>query len=280
MALTADLTREERGFYFFDPVVVNTSQVYAGSFMAAGSETHGTAANIGACFPFNDAAGSIPLGFAQQNILGTAVAPLPTAEVIVRGRVYENLPVTGLAGANTDVYKFVYATDDGTFTLTRTAVNSPIGFITGFVSATLADVYFFSMAENMILAMAGGNRVTWHICTTTYEFAATADVAKGIVAPCHGRILAVYAICTAAPADTNVAGTFVLEIGGTDVTGGVVTYNFADTVGLKLAGTAVTAEDVFHMGDLIDIESTVGAAGTVGDGALSIYVDYECLPGL
>jgi len=280
MALTASVAREERGFYYFDPEVQNAAQVYAGSYCAGGSETHGTAAKVGYAYPFNDEDGAIPLGFAQQAVLGTAVAPRPTAEIVVRGRVYENLAVTGLAGNASDVFKLVYATDDGTFTFTRTTPNLPVGFVVNWASATAAHVYFFSMAELAILALAGGQRKTWHLLSTTYEFAATGNIATEIVAPCHGRILTVYAICTAAPADTNVAGTINLEIGGVNVTGGVVTYNFADTVGLKLAGTAVTAANVFHEGDLIDVEITSGAAGTVGDGMLSLFVDYEPLLGM
>jgi len=284
MALTYDVVRPTRGFTFHNPEVIATGQIYAGSYVAVGSEAHGTPAKIGRAYAFADEAGAIPIGFSEQNVLGAAAAgPLKTASVYVRGRVLESIPVTGLAGDYTDNFKYVYGSDDGTWTLTRTTVNNPIGITVNHISATLADVYFFSFAEMILMSAAGGVRRTWLFCSAPYSLLAhTTDVVKGLVAPCHGRILAIYAICTSAPADTNCVGKLQLEIGGTDVTGGIVALNFADTVGLKIAGTAVTAENVFHMGDLMDLEviATDFVAGTNDDGHFNYFIDYECLPGM
>ena len=280
MALAANLARETRNDRDLDPAVQSTAQIYAGSFCAGGSPTHGTSAKIGKCYPFNDEAGAIPLGHAKQKVLGTAVAPLPRADIYAHSRIVESIAVTGLTGDVTDVFKLVYATDDTVLTLTRTAVNSPVGVIVGWKSATSCDVRFFSFGEMAVLALAGGNRRTWHITTSQYRFAAASDLVKGIVAPCHGRILAVYAICSVDPADTDVAATLTVEIDGTNVTGGVVTLAFGNTVGLKIAGSAVTAENVFHMGSLIDVETSTVTAGTMGDGEFSLYIDYEMLLGL
>lgn len=280
MALSAALVRETRGLTIMAPEVQASAQIYAGSYCAGGSASHATAAKIGRAFAFNDEAGAIPLGFAKESVLDDATAPQETAYIHAQGRVVEGLAVTGLAGAKADVYKLVYATDDTTFTLTRTTPNLPCGVVIAFRTSSVADVYFFSFAELAILSLSGGQSQVWHIVSSTYEFAASSDLIKGLEAPCHGRIISVYAICSAAPQDADVAATAVLEIGGTDVTGGVVTFAAADTVGLKLAGTAVTAENVFHEGDLIDVETTVGTAGTLGDGMFSLYVDFEPLLGL
>ena len=55
-----------------------------------------------------------------------------------------------------------------------------------------------------------------------------------------------------------------LEIGGTNVTGGVVTIADGDVQGDKKSGTAITGAAVFHEGDLIDVEAVVGTANTGG----------------
>jgi hypothetical protein len=280
MALSATVKRETRDPTHQNPEIQATEVLYAGAYVGGGNENHATAAKIGRAFAWNDEAGAIPLGFEQSGGTGNSAAPRVTAEVYAKGRVVERLAVTGLAGDNTDVYKLVYATDDTTFTLTRTQPNLPVGIIVNAITSSVADVYFFSFAELAILSLAGGHRKTWLIAAFTAEFAATGDLLKGIEAPCHGRILDVYAICAAAPSDADLDATINLEIGGTSVTGGVVTVAAADTVGLKKDGTEVTAENVFHSGDLIDVETTVTAAGTAGDGFYCLYVDYEPLPGL
>jgi hypothetical protein len=103
----------------------------------------------------------------------------------------------------------------------------------------------------------------------------------GIGAPCHGRILSVYAQCVEANTDADVSSTINLEIAGTNVTGGVVTLAFGDTEGDKKAGTDVTAANIFHEGDAIDVELTVGTAGTNTDpGLYNLFVEYETLPGI
>lgn len=278
MALAAAVARETRGFTIHDPEAQNTAQIYAGSYCAGGNENHATAAKIGYAYPFNDEDGAIPLGFAKESVLGTAVAPRPRAYLHVAGRVVENLAVTGLAGDNTDRWKLVYATDDNTFTFTRTTPNLPVGFVVDFVSATLAHVYFFSMAELAILALAGGQRKTTLLAQISGVSGGGGTFLTGWAAPCHGRILSTYGIVieplVTAGADLDVN----LEIGGTNVTGGVIEWLLANAAGTKKAGTAITALNVFHEGDLIDIEITENSASSAGQ--MAIYIDWEPLLGL
>lgn len=265
--------------------VINGDIVYQGGYTALGGPNHGTAATQGRILPWaDDTANLIPMGHCLQKKTGdTSASPIPFTGVQMLEHTVENLAVTGAAGSFTDVPNLIYAVDDGNYTMTRpTTIGVPIGWCSRHRSAGFCDVTFFSANQLMILAMAGGNRRTWLFASAPYSLVAhTTDVVKGVVAPCHGKILAIYAICSSAPADANCVGKLQLEIGGTDVTGGIVALNFADTVGLKIAGSAVTAENIFHMGDLMDLEviATDFVAGTNDDGHFCYYIDYEPMIG-
>jgi hypothetical protein len=111
--------------------------------------------------------------------------------------------------------------------------------------------------------------------------AGSGNVATGILMPCHGRFLTVYGQVARIPTDADTSHSFNLEIGGTNVTGGVVTWLFSDALGAKLAGTDVTAANEFHSGDALDIEVVVNTAGTATDpGLMNLFATYETLPGL
>ena len=263
-----------------NPQVATTLEVYYGAYMALGSRDHGTAATRGRCLPFNDENGAIPLGWSLGRKTGdTAASPIIRAEVDLSGRVYKNVAVTGLAGTVADVGRLVYATDDDTFDLTRPTLGIPIGIVMDFVSATNADVLFFSFETLCAIAMAGAAQYMWHLGVVA-EFSATGDLLKGIKCSHHGRIIDFYAICISAPADADLNATIFLEIDTVDVTGGVITAVTADTMGLLKQGTAITAGNVFHEGSVIDVETTVTAAGSVNDCFYNVYAEVLMEPGL
>lgn len=277
MALAADTARLTAKRSHIYPQVVNAAVIFAGGFCAIGNADHGTAANKGRSYPFSIAAGAIPVGWAEAGVTGTG-SSANKSQLLVEGRVIEQLAVTGVT-AITDVGKWVYATDDGTFTLTRVAMNIPIGIIVDWYSGTSCDVYMLSFGELLALQACGGVARTWLVGVGTAG-AATGNMATGIPAPCHGAIQSVFGVVIVEATDADVVQTINLEIGGTNVTGGVVTYQFDSAVGAKLAGTAVTAANVFHEGDLIDIETVATVAGTVADpGLVAIYCTYDILPG-
>jgi len=71
-----------------------------------------------------------------------------------------------------------------------------------------------------------------------------------------------------------------LEVDGTNLTGGVIEWVLADSNGDKKAGTAVTDDgaNLFHQGDLIDVEVAMNTASTAG--LMGIYAEVLAQPGL
>lgn len=263
--------------------------VYQDALLAAGSQQNGTAANIGRVYGWTNAAGNIPFGFFQPHYTYASQGPgitgnsagTVTSEADCTSSV-KLLPVTGLAGTIAgDRYKPVYATDDATFTLTRpSAPTVPIGWVVQEYSDTSAFVEVFNSESQAILAMSGGD-VQEMIVTIAPVLAASGKMLSDIKAPCHGKILEVYATCLRAPTDADVDIDVNVEIGGTNVTGGVVELIHGDAPGDNKAGTSVSAANVFHQGDLIDIEGVVNTAGTATDvGTYNLHIRYQRLFGL
>lgn len=296
MALSAPAVRRSRPADLVQPQVVNAAVVYPGGYTAWANQNHATSASRGRTLPWTGAAGQIPAGFcdAQTPVLGstvtgttgnTSASPITRVGIDGAGRIVERCAVTGLAGTIADVNKLVYATDDTTFSLVYPSApnQTPVGIVVDFVSSTLAHVEFFSRQTLLAMALAGGGSTTWCMGALSAALASSANMLTGIVAPCHGRIRSVYAICTNPPTDADMDISVNLEIGGTNVTGGVITLLHGDTQGLKKSGTAVTDDggNVFHAGDLIDVEGVVNTATTSTDvGLYNLYVQYSYEPGL
>jgi hypothetical protein len=280
MALSANGQAVIRGPQTLSFEAVNAAEIFNQSFMMLGSRSHATAAVQGRARAWNDEVGAIPLGYSMARTTGnTSASPIVRAEVDLQGRVHANVVVTGLAGTVADVGRVIYMTDDNTFTLTRPTLGHPIGIVSNWISATNADVYTFSFGELCAIGFAGCGRQSWLIGIAN-GVESVGNHATGIVAPYHGRILSVYGIVYEPIVDADATATFNLEIGAVDVTGGVITWATADVLGDKKSGTAVTALNVFHEGDLIDLECAAGTAGTAADGYMAVYADVLIEPGL
>src|SRR3989304_3376522 len=105
-----------------------TDEFYAGGYAAIGSPNHGTSATVGRILPFNDAAEYIPLGFIVNRVTGdVSASEIPEVIVDIEGGI-RYVSVTGLVGTKADLSAMVYATDDGTFTLTRPTVGIALGY--------------------------------------------------------------------------------------------------------------------------------------------------------
>jgi hypothetical protein len=281
MASSITVRREVEAPISTEIEIVNGDGIPSGVYVGLNSRDHGTAASRGRITNWTSAANQIPLGFRflEDKTGDTTQTPPVRGAVNIDEHIALNVPVTGLAGDKGDVGRVVYASDNNTFTLTQPTLAIPAGIVIRWRTATVCDVLFFS-ASQMILAGMAGLRKTW--CLGSFALVGgTGNVMTGIVAPHHGRITAVYAIIVRANTDADVNYAINLEIGGVDVTGGVVTCLFSDTVGTKKSGTAVTANNVFHEGDLIDVEAVATVAGTATDvGTYNLYVDYISEPGL
>jgi len=276
MALTANIDRNKLAgetLYRADGV---TDEFYAGGYAHMGGPDHGTSATIGRIAPFNDEAGSIPLGFILNRQTGSVSAtPVPEVYTDIGGSVVK-VAVTGLAGTKADNQTPVYATDDAEFTFTRPTVGIPIGYVKNFIDTDDAFVHFYPKVVMDAIALAGCGQESKMIAHVDCATLTTADVRTSIPLPNHGEVLSFDAY--ADEVITGSGGSSValnLEVGTTNVTGGVVTLSAAagGTKGAKMAGTSITAANAYNEGDTLSVEAVLtGAALTAG--TVDLWIEY------
>lgn len=264
--------------------------MYRNAAFALGTPTHGTASSRGQGMPWSGVAGEFLCG--RWNTGKTtgdlADTPTSTGSPTIDDEVIRNVVVAGLASSSfqADVLKFVYLGDDNigaSLTLTRPAApnRTPFGIVYRGISATACDVLRFGLRTRLMLDLLGTNVRTVFLGAIAANLTASGDLLTGIVMSGHGKILDTYAICVKGQTDADVDIDANLEIGGTDVTGGVIELVTADVTAAKKAGTAITAANEFHDGDLLDVEGVVNTAGAVDDpGEYNLYATIEYLPGL
>lgn len=150
MALSADTTHETRpgplrsGAF----TVKNAATIYGNALVGLGMPGH---ASAGYVFPYAPAAYVCPVGFAigPEQLGDTSASPVPTTEVSIEEHE-RKLTITGLAGTVADVGKAVWASADGTFTLTEQSNGWVIGTIKESVSATQAWVAIHSWQQFLL----------------------------------------------------------------------------------------------------------------------------------
>lgn len=106
------------------------------------------------------------------------------------------------------------------------------------------------------------------------EAVGNADILTGYVPGFAGKVLSVdFAVCKAVTTGSKRAD-FNLEIGSTNLTGGVVsvTSAAATPAGAVIAGTAVTAANTFSATDSLSIEAANVTAHAEGSGWLLVKV--------
>jgi len=262
---------------------VNSAEIYFGGYAMVGTRSHATTATRGRTQAWNDENGAAPAGFFTTRETGnTSGTPVPTGKVSIDGGIHE-VSVTG-AGAVSDAgLAYVYATDDNTFTLTRPTLGIPIGSVVEYKSGTTCMVYMFSLGELIVMAAGGNAQET--ICLGQLTFVSgisDGNVLTGWQAPYHAQILDFYCI-TDRPiqGDGSGATSLNLEIGGTNVTDGVITISETsnDVAGEKNSASAITGADIMHEGDLIDVEAA-SSAGNFTAGSVRLYIEVLKLPGV
>jgi len=141
MALSKDTPQKVLGGHYIDYPMVASATIYEGSMV--GDNASGYARALIAGDPF--------LGIAQKGCVETTAA---AGGQYVRCRVGTWRQEYALAGALTDIGKIVYASDDGTLTLTA-GTNTPVGRVVRYVSATLMEIEFTTCrAINYLVATA------------------------------------------------------------------------------------------------------------------------------
>lgn len=107
------------------------------------------------------------------------------------------------------------------------------------------------------------------------DFATVADGNNiiGFPMPYAGRVVSFFGVVR--EANVGAGGTVLLnlELGATDVAGGVLTWSTAEanTRGEVLAATAITGDNEFDEGTLLDVEGA-SAGGTRTSGKLDIFI--------
>lgn len=279
MALTASARYTTHGPDSYGRfAVANAVTIHKGALVAYTIGT-GTVTN------YDDVPNALLLGYALEQVTGNA-GLTNLIQVQLRGDILRDQAVVGVSSRTTNGQE-VYATDENTFTLTRPVDDAvPIGIVLD-GDATDADVFLFSVKESAVLSLAGGSKHSIHlgtINTSALEGVLASDLRAGIVMWGHGVITACYSYPVGFDAGYVAGSQLVnLELGGVNVTGGVLTLAFGNIdglgdVGTRINATPVTAANEFHDGDLLDVE--LAAAGTgftaVADTqGFDLFIDVE-----
>lgn len=211
-------------------------------------------------------------------------------EAVARGKIIQRWAVTGASGLS-DNGKPVYATDGQTLTLTPPTAGLPFGFIVKWISSTLCDVYFYSFAESLKQLLSGKYTNTETMELGTYPSNALQGTAavtlRQWTSSAHYQFVSLHAQCVAHD-DGVAAGSQAinLDIGGTNVTGGVLTIAATDVdaagdMGAVIDATAITAENEVHTGDTVKLEMAASGTGFTADkcAAIAVYAIIKKLPG-
>lgn len=261
MALSANTFRVVERVASARFLVASAAVCYKGSLV--GLNSSGLAGPLGASYPNF-------VGIADQKVTGDGSTEYVTCCQLPT--ILKGITVTG-ASAQADVGKPVNATDDGTFTLTLTS-GYRVGRVLEWITSTTCDVVL--VPPMGVDARLFGQRELLYL--GHYDFASTADgnLRTAIPLPFRGKIVDVFAMVDVAMTGSGGTTAINLEIGGVNVTGGVVTVSTAagGTKGTKLAGTAVTAANMFEAGDTLDVEAA-SSGGTRTTGTFDLYATVE-----
>lgn len=294
MALSADAKRLLRARTRQALKVANSEVIYAGSYAALRSSSHATTASWGYADVLTAAAGNIPMGgfFNVGQTGDTSATVPPEGEIDVTPQVVKQVSVAGGTGDITDLGQLVYMSDDDTFTFTRPTLGLPLGVAVRYHTGTTYDVALFSFGELCAIALGGAGQQLLYV--GSYDLTAHTEVGSGgtpvnlrtsFPMPYHGKITATFAMIDVVLAGiaTGETENIQFEIGGTDVTGGVIGLQIGQAKGAKVAGSSVTGNNVFHEGDSLDVEIVGGqsaASTNITAGRVDVYLEVQPLLGL
>jgi predicted RecA/RadA family phage recombinase len=224
----------------------------------------GSAVGLDAGYARALTAGDVFVGFACGKVVeATAANGGAVVQVFKAGIV--DLTITSVAV--TDVGKPVYASDDGTFTLTQGA-NSYVGKVQKYVTTNTASVEFDAYPAGAVANKIYG--------TITFPIT-NAKIADGDVVttytPGFAGTIEKWAYVTHDPVTTaSKASTLNLEIGTVNLTGGVLALASATMtpIGKVIAASAITAGNTFSATDTISVEAATTTTFVEGTGSLVI----------
>jgi hypothetical protein len=190
--------------------------------------------------------------------------------------LFSILALIGIAVADEAINNFSRGLEIGTVAADRIGFHgtAPVAQRSGANGTALTDSTGGDVTGATLAATAGITTVSIPIQLDSMTTSA-ADLVTGYVPGYKFKILAVDFATTTVSTGDGASQVLNLEIGTTNVTGGVVTATLAgtDTLGELTAGTAVTATNTGSASDTISVE--VAASGTVftaGSGVLLIKI--------
>ena len=250
--MTTLASDKPRGFHegdFVDLPVIASDIIYQGA--AVGDNASGYMRPLVSGDPFRGFA-----DFGVDNASGSA------GDKTVRLR-HKGLITCTISGvAITDVGRPVYATDDDTFVLA--GAGSYIGRVWAYVASNTAIVAFDTSRPERDIVMP--------IALQLAGITGNGDVVTTFTPRFWGRIKSLDFFVTTVVSTAAKAATLNLEIGTTNVTGGAVALTSANCtpLGAKVAGSAVTAANVFGPTDTISLEAASVTAFAEGAGTLLV----------
>jgi len=118
------------------PEVLNAAVLYYGALVSCDTD-------VGACKPFDGTETDKLLGWhVEETVTGdTTAGPKPRASLITGPFRWPTMPVTGLAGTVADNGKRIWATNDGTYTISDPGGSgAEVGYVDNYISTSKADV--------------------------------------------------------------------------------------------------------------------------------------------
>jgi hypothetical protein len=126
----------------------------------------------------------------------------------------------------------------------------------------------------MAIAAGVGRQVQIHPLTSLATGLSTSaiDILTGFTPGYRGKVIGFEFVTTVAGTGSGASQVFNIEIGTTNLTGGVLTLTLASqaTIGTVTAATAITAANTFSATDTISIE--MAASGTVFTAGAGYFV--------
>ncbi|MCB0383753.1 MAG: hypothetical protein KDD43_00050 [Bdellovibrionales bacterium] len=280
--LTASLPASEdrvKGFHegYLGFLSNNGEEYYAGGLV-------GLVKSTGEPNMLDDAADRAYLGRVTKRLTGDGTED---TEIMMGPYIVRDLTVAGYSSAAKN-WEPVYAPTDnpgtkdtaGDLTLTRPADDAVlVGFTVRYRSSNKGDVLFIGGLHAAIMSMSSGKGKEL-VFLGSYPGSATtaANLAASIILYGHGKITGFYAISDGDMAGSSAAATVNLELGGTNLTGGVISLTEANTAtqGAKVSASAITDGNEFFDGDSLDVEYTVSSAFSAG--RFMLFMEIERLP--
>ena len=270
---------------YYDTVVakIKTSEVLVVDGFSAIAPATGLLENIGTT------TGSIPVGLVVGSTSGKRDTDGLTGDATIKavvksGRMIERVAVTGTT-AISDYGKWVYATDNQTYSLTKPTAAVPVGWVKLWHSTTICDVQLLTSSE---LIMAGFIPQTDQILMgyATSQSLGGAAAANLLLITAQRRMKLVSLVAYPNIDDGVAAGaqTFTVEIGAVDCTGTMALAN-TDCNALADLGVAVTqalsGAVTANQGDIITLKLVTGGTGFTDDmlAGFTFFLNVEYLPG-